>query len=189
MFDNVKNNINWLAQCKKRRGYPIDQSDRAGLNAFEYGWKSFNNLYNEFDTKPDRKKMILCIEKYIDEDQFFNAYHKDLTKFCDIEHRVYLADKQYESLNPEMSKKVISLKKAIDIQDCASVLTELVACLYFVRNARIHGSFGTGKTIFSFLPKAIYLLNISILSSKLKVSCNQLEFEIDKRISEIKTGR
>gem|GEM_PF-4024689 len=160
MFTAVENNINWLAQCKRRMRYPIDQSDRAGLSAFEYGWKCFNNIYAELKSNPDRQKMYDCIEKYLDREVFFRENKKDLQRFCEIDHKIYLADENYNSLNPSLSPKVEELYKSI--LDCNFIDTpkRLIDCLYVVRNARVHGSFGTGKVSFVYLPKSIFTLNI-----------------------------
>lgn len=188
MFENVKNNINWLTQCKRRFKYPIDQSDRVGLTAFEYGWKSFNNLYSEFKKGYDRQKMEQCIKKYIDTEDYVSLYKNDIIRFCKVDHHIYLSDDQYESLNHKLSKHVFNLKNALESGNSSQVIYSLVDCLYVIRNARVHGSFGTGKVYFQFLPKAIYTLNIHILSKKLSISVDIITAEIDKRLVEIKSG-
>jgi hypothetical protein len=188
MYASVTNNLNWLAQCQKRRYYPIDRSDRSGLTAFEYGWKSFNNLYSEFSIKPDRKKMDLCIEKYINPSDYFERNKRDLYKFCDIDHKVYLENDQYENLNPKLSEEVKRMRHAIQNEDCSYTIKCLLDCLYRVRNARVHGAIGTGDVSFAFLPKAIFTLNIAILCSKLNVSEDSLGIEIDNKINKIRHG-
>ncbi len=188
MLDNVKNNINWLAQCKRRFKYPIYQSDICGLTAFEYGWKSFNNLYSEFKKGYDKEKMIKCVDKYIDAKAYVSLYRDDIIRFCDVEHRIYLGDSQYESLNHKLSGYVCNLRDSLESDDSFNVIHSLINCLYVIRNARVHGAFGTGKVHFSFLPKAIYTLNIHILSSKLGVSIDTIKSEIDNQLTEIKSG-
>ena len=189
MFSGTENNINWLAQCKKKVDYPVDRSDRAGLTAFEYGWKSFNNLYSEFKVGPDREKMRACLDKYIVAQDFINANKKSLVGFCDIHHRIYMTDAQYEGLNPKLSSQVQRLKESIAAGDHSGVMTHLLDCLYTVRNARIHGSFGTGKVRFSFLPRVIYKINVAILASKLSTSEEVLEAAIDEEVALQKIER
>lgn len=186
MLSTYKNNINWLAQCKKRMYYPVDRPDYAGLTAFEYGWKSFNNLYSEFKSGPDREKMRACFKKYVSAKDFFEKNRKSLIKFCDIDHHIYMMDDQYGNLGPKIGNQVLQLKEAIDKEEYQTIIENLMACLYTVRNARIHGSFGTGETRFVFLPKSIYEINISILTSKLHISRNELETAINKALSNLK---
>lgn len=182
MFSEIENNINWLAQCKKRAKYPVDRSDHAGLTAFEYGWKSFNNLYSEFKAGPDREKMRACLNKYIVAQDFINTHRKSLVGFCDIHHHVYMTDVQYEDLNPRISNQVQRLKESIAADDHSGSMTQLLDCLYTIRNARVHGSFGTGEVKFSFLPSVIYKINVAILASKLSTSAEALEAAIDAEV-------
>lgn len=187
MYQNISNNINWLAQCQRRLKYPIDQSDRVGLTAFEYGWKSFNNIYSEFNERKDKEKMQSCIKKYIDPQSYVATYRKDLHGFCQIDHKIYLTDEQYKSLNPKLSKSVSKIRDNLVNGKYAETVNYLVDCLYIIRNARIHGALGTGKIYFTFLPKAIYSLNIEILSSKLTIPINDIESEIKRQLSIIKS--
>jgi hypothetical protein len=185
MFKSVENNINWLAQCKRRMYYPIDHSDKVGLSAFEYGWKSFNNIFDEFSGTA-KKKMYDCLDRYLDFDDFFQNHQQDLEKFCSIDHKIYMEDKDYNSLNPKLSIQVKELQKSILAFNHYETPKRLVDCLYTVRNARIHGSFGTGKVYFSYLPKSIYILNVYLLSTKLNVSRTQLLEEIQRKTDEIR---
>lgn len=188
MLDSFKNNINWLAQCKRRQYYPIDKSDRARLNAFEYGWKSFNNLYSEIKHGTDREKMKLCVSKYINAEDFVKANNKLILKYCNIDHEVYLADDQYKALNPKISQQVNKLRLAMTNNAYSESINYLLDTLYTVRNARVHGSFGTGKVHFNFLPKIIYTINIQILSGKLNVTTEFLQRVIDEEISMIRSN-
>lgn len=187
-FAPVENNINWLAQCLRRMRYPIDNSERVGLSAFEYGWKSFNSLYSKFNAKTDRQRMYDCLEKHLNHESFFVDNERDLHRFCEVDHKIYIADDNYNALNPKLSSQVQSLKEALNSKNYVTTPLRLVDCLYTVRNARIHGSFGTGRVYFSYLPKAIFLLNIFILCSKLGVTKRDLLDQIDKRSENLKTS-
>jgi hypothetical protein len=188
MFDSIENNINWLAQCKRRIYYPIDHSERVGLSAFEYGWKSFNNIYDEFKSGSAKNRMYECLDRYLDSDEFFKNHQHDLEKFCTIDHRIYVQDENYNSLNPKLSSQVEELQKSILACNHIETPKKLIDCLYTIRNARIHGSFGTGKVYFSYLPKSIFSLNIYILSTKLNISKIQLLKEIERKTKEIKSN-
>ena len=187
MFTSVENNINWLAQCKRRMYYPIDHSEKVGLSAFEYGWKCFNNIYAEFKSNPDRQKMYDCLEKYLDHEEFFQKNKKDLKRFCEIDHKLYIEDENYNSLNPKLSLQVTELHKSILDCNYTETTKRLVDCLYIVRNARVHGSFGTGKVGFAYLPKSIFMLNIYILSSKLRITKTELMEEVERKLNDIKS--
>ena len=53
------------------------------------------------------------------------------------------------------------LRRGLVAGDHRGAMTHLLDCLYTIRNARVHGSFGTSEVKFSFLPNVIYKINIS----------------------------
>ena len=167
----------------------MDRSDHAGLTAFEFGWKSFNNLYSEFKVGTDREKMRACLDKYIVAQDFINTNKKFLVGFCDIDHRIYMKDAQYKDLTPKISSQVQRLRRSIDAGDHSEAMKHLLDCLYTVRNARVHGSFGTGTVRFSFLPSVIYKINVAILASKMLTSEEVLGDAIDAEVARQKIER
>jgi hypothetical protein len=130
--------------------------------------------------------MYECIEKYLNPDEYFENNKRDLNKFCSVHHIVYLEDDNYNLLNPKLSKQVEELQKSLLDSNHIETPKRLVDCLYTIRNARVHGSFRTGKIYFSYLPKSIFMLNIYILSAKLNVPKIQLVKEVERKTKEIK---
>ncbi len=186
--------INWLAQCKRRLYYPLDSSERAGLSAFEYAWKAFNNLYAPFPGKPDKKKMYACLDVYLNKRDFIETNRSRIVALCDdiSSGKFAIHGLANHDLFPKAHEYSKGLEKALKSDDEDWGTKALVDLLYIFRNARIHGQWGTGRTYFARLPRSMYELCIHLLSGKTQHGIEAIvalvEFRHKQLVDEIKSN-
>jgi hypothetical protein len=146
--------LNWLAQCWRRLRYPVDDSERTGLPAFEYAWKVFNALYVEHTGKRERDKVVQCLDQYLDQPAFLRRERDVIERFCDrvLNQEVHLSFeegsegyKQWAARTHPIMNRCRELKDALGQNDFRKAADRLGNMLYDLRCCRIHGEVSTTR--------------------------------------------
>jgi hypothetical protein len=178
----MKNNINWLAQCKRRIDNPKDLSEEVGFSAFEYGWKSFNNLYSNHKGKKSREQMHRCINLHVNAEKFIKVMKSNITDLCDGSLNM-----DFESHKSLMKYQLQAneLKKLLSMDKHTETMESLIDCLYSIRNARTHGDCCSKRELYPYLPRLILELNILILCNENNVTRMKVDSLIENQIEQI----